>query len=180
MKTAMAMVAHPDDCVIFAYNFIHAHPQFAWSICYLTYRPENPRAQEISAFWNQRGINTQFLGFRDEWESVKQGHLGFEREAAKQAIADAIKDTDLVLTHGFQGEYGHPHHKFVCETVANCHPKFCMVTFANPGQGNTRYILPENLYSLDELPMHREVIEPFVAQEHANEYCVSERVKKIL
>jgi LmbE family N-acetylglucosaminyl deacetylase len=34
---ALCLVAHPDDCVIFAYSYIYNHPEHNWTIGYLTY-----------------------------------------------------------------------------------------------------------------------------------------------
>ena len=69
---ALCLVAHPDDCVIFAYSFIHNHPEHEWTIGYLTYTAQDPRGQELSAFWKQRGIECVFLGFEDHWHDNEQ------------------------------------------------------------------------------------------------------------
>jgi dolichol-phosphate mannosyltransferase len=29
---ALCLVAHPDDCVIFAYSYIHHHPEYSWRL----------------------------------------------------------------------------------------------------------------------------------------------------
>ena len=59
---AVALVAHPDDCVIFAWPFMEAHPEFTWEIVYMTYRPKDARAREVTEYWNRRNIATFFLG----------------------------------------------------------------------------------------------------------------------
>ena len=59
---ALCVVAHPDDCVIFAWPFIEAHPEFEWTIVYLTYTFFDSRAKEIQSYWDKRGITTTFLG----------------------------------------------------------------------------------------------------------------------
>ena len=69
---ALCLVAHPDDCVIFAYSYIHNHSEHDWTIAYLTYTESEPRAAEMSAFWRQRGIDTIFLGFEDHWHDQYQ------------------------------------------------------------------------------------------------------------
>ena len=73
---AACLVAHPDDCAIFAWPFMEAHPEFEWTNVYLTYTDWDPRAQEAAKFWADKNIPTVFLGFLDEWESVKDGKLG--------------------------------------------------------------------------------------------------------
>jgi hypothetical protein len=52
---AMAMVAHPDDCVIFAYSFMHHHKHLDWTVCYLTYTEQDARGREFAEFWQRRG-----------------------------------------------------------------------------------------------------------------------------
>jgi hypothetical protein len=175
---AMAMVAHPDDCVIFAYSFINHYPQFDWTICYLTYTETDYRGCEFADFWARRNIKTKFLGFTDSWDYVKNGELGFDPTAAKESIKEAITDQDLVLTHDHHGDYGHLHHKFICNVVCSNHTY--VVCFAGPGKGNVKYMLEPNAYSLDEFPLHRDVVSGFHQQQHSNEYTVSERVRNIL
>ena len=114
---SVAMVAHPDDCIIFAYSFMHHYPAFDWTVCYLTYTDQDARGQEFAEFWSRRNIKTKFLGFTDNWEFVKNGELGFELEPATNAIKEAVADKDLVLTHDRNGDYGHLHHKFVHNVV---------------------------------------------------------------
>ena len=175
---AMAMVAHPDDCVIFSYSFINHYAKFDWTICYLTYNQDHARGQEFADFWYKRNIQTKFLGFPDDWEYVKNNQLGFDSEAAAMAIQETIKDQNLILTHNYLGDYGHIHHKFINEVVANNHTY--VVTFAGPGEGNVKYTVDSNLYTLDEFPLHKDVVSGFHLHTHTNEYCISERVKKIL
>ena len=175
---AIAMVAHPDDCVIFAYSFMHHYQHLDWTVCYLTYTEQHPRGQEFANFWKCRNIKTKFLGFIDSWEFVKNGNLGFDPCQATSAIKDTIKDYDLVLTHDHNGDYGHPHHKFISGVVSNNHSH--LVTFAGIGKGNVKYTIDSGVYSLDEFPLHKDIVSGFHQHTHANEYCVSERVKQIL
>lgn len=175
---AMAMVAHPDDCVIFAYSFMHHYAHFDWTVCYLTYNYNDYRGQEFAEFWQRRNVKTKFLRFTDDWEFVKNGQLGFDADAAKNAIKEAIKDQDLILTHDHNGDYGHLHHKFIHDVVNNNHTH--TVYFAGPNKGNVKYSIEQGVYRSDEFPLHQEVVLSFHATSHANEYTVSERVRKIL
>lgn len=172
------MVAHPDDCVIFAYSFMHHYQELDWTVCYLTRTDQDPRGKELAKFWDSRGVATQFLGFTDSWEFVKNGNLGFDAVEAQVAIQQAIQGQDLILTHSHKGDYGHLHHKFVSDVVCNQHHH--VVTFAGVNQGNVKYTIDSDVYSLDELPLHREVIAGFHQSTHTNEYAVSDRVRKIL
>jgi LmbE family N-acetylglucosaminyl deacetylase len=154
---AICMVAHPDDCIIFAIGYILAHPELDWSICYLTHSAEGNRGQEISQFWQQRNIATDFLGFEDVSTDMLFGNISFDQTKAHTAIFNKIFHGDLILTHNATGEYGHVHHKFV-HSVCRYHPN--VVTFADsPGFA---YAVPEDYYSLDELPLHRDGIRSLV------------------
>jgi LmbE family N-acetylglucosaminyl deacetylase len=164
---AMAMVAHPDDCVIFAYSFIHNHPEYAWTICYLTYCEWEPRAQEFQQFWNRRSIPTIFLGYRDDYRDIENKKISFDEAQARKEIGGIISNYDLILTHNEQGDYGHLHHVFVNQATAR-HPY--RVTFAGPGQGTVKYSVEPGCYSLEELPLHRDVIAGFHSNTHTNEY----------
>jgi hypothetical protein len=76
------------------------------------------------------------------------------------------KEFDLVLTHDESGDYGHIHHVLVHNSV-QWHPR--LVTFARPGEGTT-YTVPDSAYSLDELPLHANIIAGFHVMQHQNSY----------
>lgn len=164
---AIAIVAHPDDCVIFAYSFIHNNPQYDWTICYLTYTEKDARGQEFVKFWNKRNIQTKFLGYVDDWHDIENNRISFNEETALKNIQTTIADYDLVLTHDNEGDYGHIHHVFVNHATAD-HPN--RITFAGPGQGTVKYTIGPEVYSLSELPLHRDVVAGFHPEIHTNEY----------
>ena len=163
---ALCVVAHPDDCIIFAWPFIEYADQFDWTILYLTYNEQDQRAQEVKKFWDNRNIPTIFLGHVDTYKDMENNKLSFAVLTAAWQIAGHVKDYDLLLTHDRNGDYGHIHHRVVHDAVKD-HPG--LITFAPPGQGTT-YILPKDAYSLDELPMHRDIIAGFHATTHQNSY----------
>ena len=167
---ALCIVAHPDDCVIFAYSYIYNHPELNWTICYLTYTADSARGQEFSKFWSARNIKTMFLGFLDDYTDQKTQKLNFWSESdAKSECWNVAKNFDIVLTHDAQGDYGHIHHCVVHNSVKQ-HPN--LVTFAPPGQGTIRCSVPLGQYNLDELPIHRNVIYGFHSTNHTNEYNI--------
>lgn len=174
----MAMVAHPDDCVIFAYSFMHHYRHLDWTVCYLTYTEQTARGKEFSNFWSRRNVKTKFLGYVDNWHDIENKKISFDEESASTNIQLAMADQDVILTHDHNGDYGHLHHKFVCNAVCNHHSY--VVTFAGVNQGNVKYSIDPGFYSLDEFPLHKDIVSGFHQHMHANEYCVSERVKKIL
>lgn len=173
---ALCLVAHPDDCVIFAYSFIYHHPQFDWTIAYLTYTADSPRGQEFVKFWSQRGIPTEFLGFEDHWHDNEQKKLlHWTRDSAVSACKDLAQTYDLVLTHSRDGDYGHIHHELVHSAVQD-HPG--LVTFAKPGAGTHTYQVPLSAYSPSEFPLHADVVQGFHYDLHANSYRVATPVAK--
>ena len=164
---AICMVAHPDDCVIFGYSYIHNHLEHDWTIGYLTYTAQDPRGAELAAFWRKRGIDCVFLGFEDDWHDNEAGQLlKWSGPDAQTDCWNLCKDYELVLTHDQHGDYGHIHHCVVHDAVKH-HPR--LITFARPGQGTT-YSIPSGTYGLYELPMHGSVIAGFHSEEHKNSY----------
>jgi LmbE family N-acetylglucosaminyl deacetylase len=163
---ALCLVAHPDDCVIFAYSYIHNHPEHKWTICYLTYNNWDQRGKEMSDFWRKRNISCVFMGYTDDYRDIENKKISFNEEQARRELGNIAADYDLVLTHDEHGDYGHIHHVFVHDCVKH-HPN--LVTFARPGEGTT-YTIPAGTYSLDEFPQHREIIAGFHSTEHQNSY----------
>jgi hypothetical protein len=149
MNKAIAIVAHPDDCVIYSYPFIYNNPQLNWEVCYLTSTQDSTRGKEVENFWKKRNIPVSFLGFIDDPQDLIQGKLNFNLDLARKYIDQKISDASLVLTHNKNGEYGHPHHKFINEC---CQHFPTLVTFAGE---SIEYTLPEDIYDLNvELPYH--------------------------
>jgi LmbE family N-acetylglucosaminyl deacetylase len=175
---AMVMVAHPDDCVIFAYSFMHAYPQLEWTVCYLTYKADDYRGSELKAFWDHRGIATRFLGYVDNWQDIENKQISFDEAHAWIDIQEAVSDQAIVVTHNAEGDYGHLHHVFVHNAVLDYHPN--AVTFSKIGEGNAQYTVPPGSYTLDELPEHGKIIAGFHQTEHANEYFIPNTVKELL
>jgi hypothetical protein len=175
---AIVMVAHPDDCVIFAYSFMYAHSDIDWTICYLTYEETDSRGRELKEFWDKRGIATKFLGYVDDWHDIENKQISFDEARAWIDIQEAVSGHDIVLTHDQNGDYGHIHHKFVHAAVADYHPN--MVTFAGIGQGSDKYTVPHGVYSFDELPEHGNIIAGFHQSGHVNEYTIPDNIKVML
>jgi LmbE family N-acetylglucosaminyl deacetylase len=175
---AITMVAHPDDCIIFAYSFMYAHPKLDWTVCYLTYEATDYRGSELKAFWDRRGITTKFLGFVDDWHDIENKKISFDEAHAWIDIQEAISNQDIVLTHDSNGDYGHLHHVFVHNAVLDSCPD--AVTFAGIGKGNAKFNIPAGTYTANELPEHGPVISEFHKEQHANEYFIPESVKELL
>lgn len=155
---ALCVVAHPDDCVIFARPFIEQHPQFKWTILYLTYRGYDPRATEMTAYWRKRNVITVNLGFVDDYRDIENNLVSFDSNQAAREIFNISSRYDLVLTHNADGDYGHIHHKFVSSAVQPVpKPK---VYFAKHEQQNMECRAVSDI-GLAELPLHRAVVSEF-------------------
>jgi LmbE family N-acetylglucosaminyl deacetylase len=165
---AICMVAHPDDCVIFGYSYIYHHPEYSWTIGYLTYNSSDDRAVEMSRFWQKKNVKCVFLGFKDHWHDQEQQTYNFwSPDDAQQACWNLSKDYDLVLTHDQHGDYGHIHHRLVHNAVKQ-HPR--AVYFAPHGKGNIDLSVPPDTYNIDELVLHKDIIVPFHLNGHQNSY----------
>jgi LmbE family N-acetylglucosaminyl deacetylase len=176
---AVALVAHPDDCVIFAWPFIEAHPEFEWTIVYMTYRDHDPRAREIRAYWDKRGITTVFMGYKDDYLDQQTGKFNFWEPAVvgeHVGVNVEVHNPVLILTHNADGDYGHIHHMFVNQ-IANSIDK-PKVYFASTFNYNTEYVV-QTPANADELPLHKKVIEEFTDR-NIGRYFVTPEAELIL
>ena len=155
---AICVVAHPDDCVIFARPFIEQYSEFEWTILYLTYSGYDPRAMEMTAYWQRRNVSTVNLGFADDYRDMENNLISFDAAQAQKEIFNISSKYDLVLTHNWDGDYGHIHHTFVSNSV---HPVLKpKVYFAKYEQSNMECCAVDDI-NLTELPLHREVVSGF-------------------
>ena len=155
---ALCVVAHPDDCVIFARPFIEQYSEFEWTILYLTYSSYDPRAMEMTAYWRRRNVSTVNLGFVDDYRDMENNLVSFNAEQAQREIFNISNNYDLLLTHNPDGDYGHIHHTFVSNSVQPVpKPK---VYFAKYEQSNMKCCATSDI-NLTELPLHRDVISGF-------------------
>ena len=158
---AVCLVAHPDDCVIFAWPFIEAHPKFKWAIVYMTYKETDPRGQELKAYWDRRGIATVFMGYQDDYQDQLTKKFNFwDPGLVGEHVRVNVEahDPDLILTHNADGDYGHIHHMFVHQ-IANAIDR-PTVYFASTFNYNTKYQVQVPC-APEELPLHQQVIEQF-------------------
>jgi len=83
---------------------------------------------------------------------VNKEILTFDPTEASADIQRSCDDVDILLTHGHDGEYGHPHHILVADSVT--HPN--IVRFSNPP--NDEIITMDYDFNMSMLPLHHEVI----------------------
>jgi LmbE family N-acetylglucosaminyl deacetylase len=174
--TALCVVAHPDDCVIFARPFIERYSEFEWTILYLTYRSYDPRAMEMTAYWRRQNVATVNLGFTDDYRDMKNNLISFDAAQAQREIFNISSKYDLVLTHNWDGDYGHIHHTFVSNSV---HPVLKpKVYFAKYEQSNMECCAAGDI-NLTELPLHREIISGF-ENINVGRYFVDQAARELL
>jgi hypothetical protein len=173
---ALCVVAHPDDCVIFARPFMDAYPEFKWHILYLTYCHFEPRGREMADYWRRRDVTTIHLGYVDTYLDMENNLLSFNSEQAAREIVNIGQDYDLILTHNADGDYGHIHHQFVSRSASLIEqPK---VYFANHLQSNLE-CRAITAIALDELPLHREIIQQFNELD-TGRYLATETAQELL
>lgn len=175
---ALCMVAHPDDCVIFAYSLMHQLRALEWTVAYLTYCDQDARYQEMCKFWNSRSVSTQCLGYRDDHRDLEHNQCSFDTVQADVDIRATCAPHDMVLTHSSHGDYGHLHHQFVHDSVVKHHD--FVITFAAPGSGTHQYQIDPTLYSMEELPLHADVVRSIHPARHKNSYHMPDNVLKTL
>jgi LmbE family N-acetylglucosaminyl deacetylase len=118
----------------------------------------------------------RFLGYPDDWEYVKNGQTGINEEQASKELTNISAEYDLILTHYEDGDYGHPHHMFVNQAAnKNGIPK---VYFASTFNYNTEYVVTETV-AVDELPLHKDVIEEFTDRD-TGRYIVTPEAELII
>lgn len=170
-KRALCIVAHPDDCVIFAQAFLQEYKHLTWTIVYLTHEADSARGIEISNYWNSKGIATRFLGFQDR--------IPLSNQNDEVAVLDRLIETglefDLVLTHNAIGENKHVHHVLL-NSVAQSLPQpkvyFGCGFFHN-------HTCPAPLDQVPRLPLHEAIIAKFDASVRC-QYYIDEKAREIL
>lgn len=111
---ALVLVAHPDDCLIFAHKFIRTNRNWLWDIVYLTYDINTPRGQEVYRYWRRvQGVKTYFLNFPDNLQDLEKNKASFTPKQIKDKLSKILdlSSYKFILTHNKKGEYGHPHHR---------------------------------------------------------------------
>jgi LmbE family N-acetylglucosaminyl deacetylase len=103
---ALALVAHPDDELLFAGALMAARSEWTWQAVALT---GGERAAQFP------GLS---LGFADEWRIISVP----EARAWKAAVDGLDLSPDVVVTHNRMGEYGHPHHMTVHKIAHELYP----------------------------------------------------------
>ena len=150
---AICIIAHPDDCIIYARPLIEATPSINWTIMYVTNKRNSSRGKEISKYWKDK--NLIFLEHDDEFLDNIIGRTKIPATIVRDQIQELIHEYEMLLTHGPDGEYGHIHHKLISKITESF--DIFRIEFSN----NPNFIIKDKPLDLDLLPLHKEAIEKY-------------------
>ena len=121
MKAAI-IVAHPDDETIWSGGLILKKPEWQWTVLSLCRADDPDRSRKFESVSGLLGFDC-FISDVDDSNPLKQ--INAQRDIGSR-ILNFLASTcwDLCLTHGSNGEYGHPRHKEVhAEVVRLVHDR---------------------------------------------------------
>jgi len=117
MKKATMIVAHPDDETLWAGGTVLNHSEWKWRIFTLTRRNDPERSAKFRKVLSCYGARGDMGELYDGPEQEP-----FDPAELSQTIFDLLgkeKSSDLLLTHGPEGEYTrHVHHEAVSHSVS--------------------------------------------------------------
>ena len=110
MKAAI-IVAHPDDEVIWSGGLVLQNPQWDWTVLSLSRADDEdrcPKFYRVCDFLGMKG----YISDLDDSSPPKP--INRHREIGSRIMEYlTLTPWDLCITHGSNGEYGHPRHKEV-------------------------------------------------------------------
>ncbi|MFH1822745.1 MAG: PIG-L family deacetylase [Patescibacteria group bacterium] len=115
-KSAIVVVAHPDDETIWMSGFILKHPQMSWTIFSLCRASDPDRAPKFLRVCKQYNARAIIEDLEDDGKLNLKQTLPIIKKLILQRIKN--KKFDYIFTHGFNGEYGHPRHIGVYRVVS--------------------------------------------------------------
>ncbi|MBN1942871.1 MAG: PIG-L family deacetylase [Phycisphaerae bacterium] len=109
------IVAHPDDEIIWCGGMMSARSDVRWTVLTLCRADDPDRAPKFHALCARRGVHG-IMSDLDDGDPLQPIDV---RHDVGGRIVDLLPSGrwDLCLTHGRNGEYGHPRHKDVHRAV---------------------------------------------------------------
>jgi LmbE family N-acetylglucosaminyl deacetylase len=101
-KSALVIVAHPDDETLWAGGTILMHPETAWTVVALCRQSDRDRAPKFFKALDVLGASGR-IGDLDDGPRQVPLEQADVRHAVLSLVGD--NDSDLILTHSVDGEY---------------------------------------------------------------------------
>ncbi len=101
-ESALIVVAHPDDEILWAGGTMLLHPETRWTVAALCRRADPDRAPRFRAVLEYLGASG-VLGDLDDGPEQTPLSRAVVMDAARALVGDSY--ADLILTHGIAGEY---------------------------------------------------------------------------
>lgn len=137
-------IVHPDDEILFFFKELNKSSD--WLVICMTNAGNTIRRREFEKSMKKIGAQYKMLNFIDS------SNINWNTRKAKYSIREILnlrEEWDMVLTHNYEGEYGHSQHKQLFENISQCY------------SGNKLYIsVPKNkLYNIENKLSEEERIE---------------------
>ena len=126
----LVLVAHPDDELLFTGGAIPtygAEKGGKVAVAYLTHSNTTRRSEALNGLW-ALGVRNypEFGPFSDNYAKTGKVKDAYKNAGGKQKVIDWVTEVyrrfkpEVVITHGEDGEYGHPQHKMVADAAKEC------------------------------------------------------------